>query len=111
MKLLRCRVGDLCVVVRAVHPSNLGHIVRVLAPYDPGGCDLDMDEADWLVESALPLTWSRGERRLWRRRRGPVPDECLQPLRDGATPPMGSSATARMDRFRSKDQAMQGDAE
>ena len=111
MNSLRCRVGDLCVVIRAVHPSNLGHIVRVLAPYDPRGCDVDMADADWLVESARPMTWSRGERHLWQRRRGPVPDECLQPLRGEVSPPMGSFTTACMERFQSKAQAMQGDAE
>lgn len=98
MKPLRCRVGDLCVVIHAAHPSNLGHIVRILSPYDPcgsEGCDIEMTDADWLVESAFPMTWSRGKHRRWRRKRGPVPDEYLQPLRGGTPGQMALWAVAR----------------
>lgn len=80
MKALRCRIGDLCVVVRASHRANLGHIVQVIAHYDPAEDDLGMHGADWFVTCAVPLTWSQGKKR-WRRRRGPVPDECLKPIR------------------------------
>lgn len=105
----RCRVGDLCIVIQAVHPSNLGHIVRVLAPYDPQGCDLDMAEADWFVESSQPLTWSRGDRHFWLRRRGPVPDEYLQPLRAVTPRGRGSTVTALIRRFRLAGQTSPGE--
>lgn len=77
----RCVAGDLAVVIKADHPSNIGHIVRVLAPHDGKG-DLVFHNAGtvWLVESFRAMTWAIGKKRI-RRKRGPVPDSLLKPIR------------------------------
>ncbi|NEX60630.1 hypothetical protein [Noviherbaspirillum galbum] len=81
----RCRAGDLAVVINAHHPSNVGHIVKVLAP-DNGKGDLVFRNVGvvWLVESVRPMTWSIGSRRI-RRKCGPVPDTRLKPIRGNRT--------------------------
>lgn len=77
----RCVAGDLAVVVHAHHRTNLGRIVKVLAPHDGRG-DLIFRDAGfiWLVESSQPMTWSIGKKRF-RRKRGPAPDSYLKPIR------------------------------
>lgn len=78
----RCRPGDLAVVIQAQFPSNLGRIVKVIEPHNAVG-DLRYPASigtAWLVESDRPLTWMlRGKR--YRRKRGPVLDLLLQPIR------------------------------
>lgn len=77
----RCKAGDLAVVVDAYYRSNLGRIVRVIAPHDGKG-DLVFSSAGivWLVQSPQAMTWTVGRKRF-RRKRGPVPDTCLKPIR------------------------------
>jgi hypothetical protein len=82
----RCRAGDLAVVVDAYYRSNLGRIVKVLAPHDGQG-DLVFRGvgAVWLVKSPQTMTWTIGSRRI-RRKRGPVPDAYLKPIRGTSIP-------------------------
>lgn len=78
----RCKPGDLAIVVRAHNPSNIGTIVKVIGLYDGTG-DLPCPEATcavWLIESTKPTTWIFNGKR-YRRKRGPVPDSQLQPIR------------------------------
>lgn len=77
----RCRAGDLCVVIDATHRCNLGRIVRIIEKHDGTG-DLVFRNVGvvWQVESAQRMTWSIGKKRI-RRRRGPVPDSYLKPIR------------------------------
>lgn len=77
----RCKAGDLAIVVHAFHRGNVGRIVEVVAPHDGSG-DLVFKEKGvvWLVKCAHPMTWSVGQRRI-RRKRGPVPDTMLWPIR------------------------------
>lgn len=86
MKALRCKVGDLCVVVKARSTANLGRIVRVVAPYSRELDDFPMESADWMVECSTTLTWKRPPDKRWRRKKGPVPDECLLPIRGSGAP-------------------------
>jgi len=81
MNGLRCKPGDLAVVVSAEYRSNLGRIVRIIKQ-DNGGGDLRFaaDIPTWWVESAHPLSWYVDKRRL-KRKSGPVPDAYLQPIR------------------------------
>ncbi len=78
---MRCRVGDLAVVIRANLPSNLGNIVRIVAPCDGRGDIVFTKEGPvWIVECQRRMTWElRGKR--YRRKKGPVPDNRLQPIR------------------------------
>jgi hypothetical protein len=77
----RCRAGDLAVIIYADYRCNLGRIVRVLAQHDGKG-DIAFHGVDvvWLVESSRPITWTVGTKRF-RRKRGPVPDTYLKPIR------------------------------
>ena len=78
---MRCKVGDLAVVVNAECRCNVGNIVRVIAPHDGTGVIRFARHGHvWLVAAHRPLTWyMRGKR--YRRKTGPVPDNRLQPIR------------------------------
>jgi hypothetical protein len=81
---MRCRPGDLAVVIAARNQCNLGLIVRVIRLDDGAWLRMEGQGTVWLVQSTAPLTWCQqlGQRwKFWRRKRGPVPDRQLQPLR------------------------------
>ena len=91
---MKCRAGDLAVVIDAYYRSNLGRIVRVIAPHDGSG-DLVFTNVGpvWLVDCAQRMTWSvKGKR--YRRTIGPVPDSRLQPIR-GLLPGDDASSAVR----------------
>ncbi len=78
---LRCRPGDLAVVINARLPSNLGRIVRVVAQHDGTGVlAYPPTVATWLVTSPHSMNWVIDGKRF-RRKKGPVPDAQLQPIR------------------------------
>lgn len=78
---LRCKPGDLAVVIQATFKTNLGRIVRVIRPScGEGDLTYPAHMNTWLVESVEPLTWYRGKKRF-RRKSGPVPDAQLQPIK------------------------------
>lgn len=81
MSDLRCKPGDLAIVIKATFPSNLGRIVRVVA-LSQGDGDLvyPADQVTWLVTCAQPMTWYKKKKRF-QRKKGPVPDMQLQPIR------------------------------
>lgn len=82
MNKLRCRPGDLAVVISAANRVNVGRIVSVVRRVD--------DESDahpdhlgkprWIVKAPATLTWLHGEKKV-RRKSGPALDEQLQPIR------------------------------
>jgi hypothetical protein len=94
---MKCRVGDLAIVIDAFHRRNLGHIVRVIATHDGTGDIVFPVETGqvWLVEAAQPLTWSRHGKR-YRRKVGPAPDNQLQPIRGTAADDKASAATKKL---------------
>jgi hypothetical protein len=78
---MKCRVGDLAVVVGAEYRCNLGKIVRVLKPHDGRGeIRFRGHGMVWWVESHSMLLWTNAGARF-RRRSGPVPDHMLHPIR------------------------------
>ena len=91
---MKCRVGDLAVVIDAYYRSNLGRIVRVIAPHDGSG-DLVFTNVGqvWLVDCAQHMTWSV-KKKIYRRTSGPVPDSRLQPIR-GVLPGDGASGSVK----------------
>ena len=81
MTELRCRPGDLAIVIQAQFATNLGRIVQVIGVDDRKGDLLfPMQTPTWVVRCELPMTW-RSHGRRYRRKQGPVPDEYLQPIR------------------------------
>lgn len=81
MNKLRCRPGDLAIVIQAEFATNLGRIVRIIGADDRKGDILfPAQTPTWLVRCELPMTWHNDNRR-YRRRQGPVPDAYLQPIR------------------------------
>ncbi len=78
---MKCRPGDLAIVVHAVYRCNVGRIVKVVALHDGKGV-LTIEKAGpvWLVECGRRMKWTvRGK--TYRRRKGPVPDAYLRPIR------------------------------
>ena len=77
----RCTPGDLAVVIRADFETNLGRIVRVIAP-DVGESFIRFEGRGevWWVTCPSLMTWESGNQ-TYRRKAGPVPDECLMPIR------------------------------
>lgn len=78
---MKCKPGDMAVVLSAFHKLNIGRFVTVVELYeDAGDVTLGWEQPVWLVESSAPLTWTRGNM-LWHGNQGPVPDATLQPIR------------------------------
>jgi hypothetical protein len=78
---MKCKVGDLAVVIRAHCKSNLGRIVLIVAADD--GTDFVKFKNEgpvWRVKSERPQTWYLDGKR-YRRKIGPVPENRLQPIR------------------------------
>jgi hypothetical protein len=84
MKKVRCKPGDLAVVISAKNKRNLGIIVNIIDADDrKGAVRYPLGTPTWLVESQKPLTWVVDGKR-YSYHCGPVPDAQLQPIR--ATP-------------------------
>lgn len=81
MTQLRCKPGDLAIVIKATIPENLGLIVKVICR-DPGKDIIRFHEREnaWFVESQLPMTWLVNQKK-YQRLSGPVPDAVLQPIK------------------------------
>jgi len=92
----RCKAGDLAVVVRADYESNLGRIVQVIAQ-DVGASFVKFEGRGsvWWVTCPSLMTWSMGGK-SFSRRSGPVPDECLMPIRGGSGDIADEEAFKRM---------------
>jgi hypothetical protein len=80
----RCRPGDLAVCVSSQHSCNLGTIMHVVGP-DEGQAGFSFPESYgqvwWCVAPKL-MTWKFVKsKKTVRRKSGPVPDSCLQPIR------------------------------
>lgn len=105
MSVIRCKVGDLAIVVSARLEKNIGQLVEVLAPARPNHGLSDQAHA-WLVRTvsgrrALHYRYLTGC--IGRRATGPVPDFRLAPLRAAPEPvattagkELGSSVPAQV---------------
>ena len=77
---MKCKVGDLAVIVIADFKSNIGNIVKIIAPDDGTGiCEWTEQGPAWVVTSARAMTWVVNGKR-YRRKIGPVPENRLQPI-------------------------------
>lgn len=87
---LKCKVGDLAVVVDSFNKSNIGKIVRVVDTYARAKVPWMVDRHDffdWIIECPTVMVWSGGKgTRTYRRKRGPAPDYSLQPIRGDEAP-------------------------
>ena len=81
---MNCKIGDLAIVVNAEYCFNIGNIVRIIAPHDGTGDIVFTTQGQvWFVECARPMKWDV-HGKVYRRKRGPVPDSRLQPIHGGA---------------------------
>lgn len=83
----RCRPGDLAIVVSAIHKKNLGLVVTVIET-DRGKAHVVYPLSTgpvWTCECSIPMFWRLGKK-TFRRRRGPVPDSQLKPIRGDKDP-------------------------
>ena len=77
---MKCKVGDLAVIVIADFKSNIGNIVKIIAPDDGTGiCEWTEQGPAWVVTSARAMTWVVNGKR-YHRKIGPVPENRLQPI-------------------------------
>lgn len=76
---MRCKPGDLAVIVSATNPENRNRIVEVLDKH----C-MQQDYFCWLVRCSTPLAVmtfeGRGTKQHWRE--AYVPDAWMRPIRD-----------------------------
>lgn len=76
-----CKPGDLAIVVKAHNACNIGTILKVLRPNrNQSALYTARDDVLWLVEAPHPMTYDYWGT-LRRRRKGPVPDSYLRPIR------------------------------
>ena len=81
MKKLRCKPGDMAIVVNARYKCNLGAIVQVIELHNGVGDIRYLKKHNaWLAKSSKPLKWVVNGK-CYRRKTGPVPDAQLQPIR------------------------------
>ena len=81
MTELRCRPGDLAIVIQAEFATNLGRIVQVIEIDDrKGDLQFPLQTPTWVVHCKSPMTW-RDHKKRYRRKQGPVPDAYLHPIR------------------------------
>ena len=81
MNNLRCKPGDLAIVIDAKYKRNLGIIVKVIEMDDrTGPVRYALDTPVWLAESQKAMTWVANGRR-YSSNRGPIPDAQLQSIR------------------------------
>lgn len=86
---LRCRVGDIALVVWAYHPENIGMLVEVLGPATGKPFKVSEPGMQWQVRcagSVKGLYYHYKDGRVVALAEGPVPDAYLRPLRGGPKP-------------------------
>lgn len=81
MNKVRCKLGDLAVVIDARYKCNLGAVVQVIELHHGfGDLRYPTEQNAWLVRSSKVLKWTVDGKR-YRRKSGPEPDAQLQPIR------------------------------
>ncbi|MBM3345672.1 MAG: hypothetical protein FJY55_04130 [Betaproteobacteria bacterium] len=102
---MKCKPGDLAIVINAQISDNLGNIVRILRLDDGSGKFVFKGQGRvWIVASPRPMTWAlRGKQ--YRDTTGPVPENRLQPIR-GLDPGRraGRAAARRVTTPKGKEQ-------
>lgn len=78
---LKCRPGDLAVVVQAINAENLGKIVQVIALHDGRPFNLKESGTAWRVRCAHPMLYTYSDGRRLLLHEGPTRDMDLQPIR------------------------------
>ena len=78
---MKCKPGDLAIIVDPYHPENAGLIVHVIKTHWNQNA-LEKSEGDhiWLVQCQQLMTYSYGEI-VRRKKRGPAQDSVMQPIR------------------------------
>ena len=78
---MRCKKGDLAIVVSANYEENIGSIVTVISMVSTNGF-LNMQNQGplWLVSCQHNMKWTFNTK-VFRKKVGPVPDCFLQPVR------------------------------
>ena len=81
MEKLNCSAGDLAIAIKAHNPSNIGNIVKVIRKHPNQYIIPDeIGQFIWMVEGSHLLTYTKGNR-IFRMRRGAVPDSYLKPIK------------------------------
>lgn len=86
---VRCRVGDIALVVSAKNADNIGMLVEVLGPATGQPFKVAAEGMQWQVRCAggvKGLCYQYKDGRVVALSEGPVPDAYLRPLRGGPKP-------------------------
>ncbi len=82
-----CKPGDLAIVVDAYNPANIGTIVRVIRVHpNQGAMCKEPEDLLWFASAPRPMSYDVGGKIILRKK-GPVPESLLRPIRGG---PLGA---------------------
>ena len=91
-----CKPGDLAVIVDAYNPENIGTILKVIKPHwNQRALSKEPGDFLWTAEAPRLMTYARKEK-LFFRKRGPVPDSLLRPIRGN---PLGADIATGVKKF------------
>jgi hypothetical protein len=89
---MRCKAGDLAVVVSSIQPENIGLFVDIVEPY--AGEMMFVDEQErtgiWECRARGKIAYESIEGKRLLLTIGPIPDRCLRPIRPGQKAPVSS---------------------
>ncbi len=78
---MNCKKGDLAVVVDAYNPGNIGTILTVIRSHrNQKSLKVEPGDHIWLVSAPRPMTYECSGT-LTYRKKGPVPDSYMRPIR------------------------------
>lgn len=95
MNTLRCRPGDLAVIVTAENLENIGALVEVIGPPGAATGSLSGDPGFlwWVRAVGRPMTYLFRDGRVERFHEGPAPDAFLRPIRGDDNPNKAEALT------------------
>ena len=92
-----CKPGDLALIVDAYNPENIGTILKVIKPHwNQRALTIEAGDFLWTAEAPRQMTYARSNGKLYFRKKGPVPDSLLRPIRGN---PLGADLATGVKKF------------
>jgi hypothetical protein len=92
---MKCKAGDLAIVIDAINPENIGRIVNVVRlQNEKDDLKIEGQGTIWYVKAFNPMTWTVGKV-IHHASAGPVPDSYLHPIRGSLNTDLNEHQTAR----------------
>ncbi len=78
---MKCKAGNLAIVIDAINPENIGRIVNVVRlQSEKDELKIEGQGTVWYVKAFNPMTWTVGNQ-THHACEGPAPDDFLHPIR------------------------------